>query len=59
MIVGKRMDVGCGWLWGGRGISTLTLTNVPVVVLVVMEAGSLFTVSSHNTHPHCSKKLYR
>ena len=56
----SRKADGC-WLWlaVGGGISTLTLTNVPVVVLVVMEAGSLFTVSSHNTHPHCSKKLYR
>ena len=31
---------------GGEG----ALTSVPVLVLVVMEAGSLFTVSSHNTH---------
>ena len=48
----SRKADGC-WLWlavGGRGISTLTLTNVPVVVLVVMEAGSLFIMSSHNTH---------
>ena len=58
MIVGKRMDVGCGWLRGGGGTSTLT--SVAVLVLVVMEAGSLFTVSSHNTHTvDCGKKLYR
>ena len=42
------MDVGYVWLWVGGGASTLT--NVPAVLLVVMEAGSLFTVSSHNTH---------
>lgn len=43
------MDVGYVWLWVGGGASTLT--NVPAVLLVVMEAGSLFTVSSHINHP--------
>ena len=44
----------------GEGGGTSTLTSVAVVVLVVMEAGSLFTVSSHNTHTvDCGKKLYR